>query len=151
MKITEPKTPYVRYNAETDEIEGGQCILNPALNGPLCIRLSCSTVSQYFVDIPNLDLDRDRVSGSSNHSGSPAASHSPLDVTAPGPNSAATCSRRSSVASIGRSGSVRSSSGGSSRSTSFSLPKEATGEIRAAGGAAGEEVEVEEEMDEASA
>jgi len=23
MKITEPKTPYVRYNAETDEIEGG--------------------------------------------------------------------------------------------------------------------------------
>lgn len=26
MKITEPKTPYVRYNAETDEIEGGTCI-----------------------------------------------------------------------------------------------------------------------------
>jgi protein phosphatase inhibitor 2 len=25
MKITEPKTPYVRYNAETDEIEGGTC------------------------------------------------------------------------------------------------------------------------------
>jgi len=24
MKITEPKTPYVRYNAETDEIEGGK-------------------------------------------------------------------------------------------------------------------------------
>ena len=23
MKITEPKTPYVRYNAELDEIEGG--------------------------------------------------------------------------------------------------------------------------------
>lgn len=23
MKITEPKTPYVRYNALTDEIEGG--------------------------------------------------------------------------------------------------------------------------------
>lgn len=23
MKITEPKTPYVRYNAETDEIDGG--------------------------------------------------------------------------------------------------------------------------------
>ena len=23
MKITEPKTPYVRYNAETDEVEGG--------------------------------------------------------------------------------------------------------------------------------
>lgn len=24
MKITEPKTPYVRYNAETDEVEGGK-------------------------------------------------------------------------------------------------------------------------------
>lgn len=24
MKITEPKTPYVRYNAETDTVEGGQ-------------------------------------------------------------------------------------------------------------------------------
>jgi protein phosphatase inhibitor 2 len=23
-KITEPKTPYVRYNAETDEVEGGE-------------------------------------------------------------------------------------------------------------------------------
>ena len=23
MKITEPKTPFVRYNPETDEIEGG--------------------------------------------------------------------------------------------------------------------------------
>jgi hypothetical protein len=23
MKITEPKTPYVRYNAELDEVEGG--------------------------------------------------------------------------------------------------------------------------------
>lgn len=29
MKITEPKTPYVRYNAETDQVEGGNviCIL----------------------------------------------------------------------------------------------------------------------------
>lgn len=25
MKITEPKTPYVRYNAETDTVEGGMC------------------------------------------------------------------------------------------------------------------------------
>src|ERR1700730_13085 len=27
MKITEPKTPYVRYNAETDEVEGGESML----------------------------------------------------------------------------------------------------------------------------
>ena len=26
MKITEPKTPYVRYNAETDTVEGGACV-----------------------------------------------------------------------------------------------------------------------------
>lgn len=24
MKITEPKTPYVRYNAELDEVDGGK-------------------------------------------------------------------------------------------------------------------------------
>ncbi|KAG9086026.1 hypothetical protein FS749_003965, partial [Ceratobasidium sp. UAMH 11750] len=30
MKITEPKTPYVRYNAETDEVEGFSNI--PAFN-----------------------------------------------------------------------------------------------------------------------
>src|SRR5712671_6129811 len=29
MKITEPKTPYVRYNAELDEVEGGTCRLPP--------------------------------------------------------------------------------------------------------------------------
>lgn len=28
MKITEPKTPYVHYNAETDEIEGGEDYLH---------------------------------------------------------------------------------------------------------------------------
>jgi hypothetical protein len=28
MKITEPKTPYVRYNALTDEVEGGSSILH---------------------------------------------------------------------------------------------------------------------------
>jgi hypothetical protein len=28
MKITEPKTPYVRYNALTDEVEGGPSILH---------------------------------------------------------------------------------------------------------------------------
>jgi protein phosphatase inhibitor 2 len=27
MKIDEPKTPFVRYNAETDTIEGGECDL----------------------------------------------------------------------------------------------------------------------------
>ncbi|KAG7447597.1 uncharacterized protein BT62DRAFT_930612 [Guyanagaster necrorhizus] len=44
MKITEPKTPYVRYNAETDEIEG---------------------------DIPDLDLNGQYISGSPARSVSP--------------------------------------------------------------------------------
>lgn len=29
MKITEPKTPYVRYDAETDTFEGGMSISIP--------------------------------------------------------------------------------------------------------------------------
>jgi protein phosphatase inhibitor 2 len=35
MKITEPKTPYVRYNAETDEVEGGE----PSVRGNRCSTL----------------------------------------------------------------------------------------------------------------
>ena len=62
-------------------------------------------------------------------------------------------SRRSSVQSSGRPvafSSGRSSSGNSSRSTSFNLPNEAKGEIRSVKGEPGEEVELEEEMDEES-
>ena len=34
MKITEPKTPYVRYNAETDTVESGAfCPLLPSVLG----------------------------------------------------------------------------------------------------------------------
>lgn len=36
MKITEPKTPYVRYNAETDTIEGGTSLSHAVcMTGPL--------------------------------------------------------------------------------------------------------------------
>ncbi|KAJ6616219.1 hypothetical protein B0H10DRAFT_2037883 [Mycena sp. CBHHK59/15] len=34
MKITEPKTPYVRYNAETDTVEGGPSASE--LFSPIC-------------------------------------------------------------------------------------------------------------------
>ena len=37
MKITEPKTPYVRYNAETDTVESG-----------MCPRLSCYTTRKLI-------------------------------------------------------------------------------------------------------
>ena len=37
MKITEPKTPYVRYNAELDEIEGGTYRLGAGLRASLTL------------------------------------------------------------------------------------------------------------------
>ncbi|KAH9017280.1 hypothetical protein EDB84DRAFT_1522204 [Lactarius hengduanensis] len=80
MKITEPKTPYVRYNAELDEVEG---------------------------DIPTFDLE-----GTSAPS-PPPASPSPIEPSSP---------RRPSFSTGKRPG--RSSSGSSSRSTSFSIPSE---------------------------
>jgi len=78
MKITEPKTPYVRYNAELDEVEG---------------------------DIPAIDL------GSPSAPSPPPASPPPVDPPSP---------RRASFSMGKRPG--RSSSGSSSRSTSFSIP-----------------------------
>ncbi|PAV21245.1 phosphatase regulatory subunit glc9 [Pyrrhoderma noxium] len=118
MKITEPKTPYVRYNAETDEIEG---------------------------DIPDLDLGR--VGGSlAEYATSPTEMKRSSRGTTPEPSENG--SRRTSFSSVGRpSVSGRSGSGASSRSTSFSLPAETIGkEIRGASGERGE-VEIEE-MDE---
>ncbi|KAG6902451.1 hypothetical protein C0995_016312 [Termitomyces sp. Mi166 len=125
MKITEPKTPYVRYNAETDEIEG---------------------VTFGNPDIPNLDLDGRYVPPSSSPTQLSSISSTGADTSGPS-------SRRTSISSLGRSGSLsgRPGSGASSRSTSFSLPNEARGEIRSVGGDAGEEVEEEVEMDEEAA
>jgi len=122
MKITEPKTPYVRYNAETDEIEG---------------------------DIPNLDLGYPRSPVEDNRPESPTISVSPTGADTSGPSS-----RRTSISSNGRPGtsmSGRSGSGTSSRSTSFNLPNDARTAIRADSRSPGEEVEVEEEMDEETA
>ncbi|KAI0265988.1 hypothetical protein BC834DRAFT_877231 [Gloeopeniophorella convolvens] len=78
MKITEPKTPYVRYNAELDEVEG---------------------------DIPTFNL-----AGPSAPS-PPLASPPPAEPSSP---------RRASFSTGKRPG--RSSSGSSSRSTSFNIP-----------------------------
>ncbi|KAI0299142.1 hypothetical protein B0F90DRAFT_1729492 [Multifurca ochricompacta] len=87
MKITEPKTPYVRYNAELDEVEG---------------------------DIPTFDL------GKSSAPSPPPASPSPIEPPSP---------RRASFSTGKRPG--RSSSGSSSRSTSFSIPSDVTrGEVQ---------------------
>ncbi|KAF9464800.1 hypothetical protein BDZ94DRAFT_440816 [Collybia nuda] len=120
MKITEPKTPYVRYNAETDEVEG---------------------------EIPNFDLDGNYIPPN-RETASPIMSVSSTGADTSGPSS-----RRTSISSTGRSASAsgRSGSATSSRSTSFSLPSDARGEIRADSREPGEEVEFEEEMDEETA
>ncbi|KAJ7044805.1 hypothetical protein C8F04DRAFT_1069577 [Mycena alexandri] len=129
MKITEPKTPYVRYNAETDTVEG---------------------------EIPNLDLNGQYVwtNGSSNPT-SPVMSPSPTGADGSGPSSRRTsfssAGRSGSVSGRSGSASGRSGSGNSSRSTSFNLPNEARREIRADGRETGEEVELDEEMDEETA
>ncbi|KAJ7693854.1 hypothetical protein B0H17DRAFT_1058487 [Mycena rosella] len=129
MKITEPKTPYVRYNAETDTVEG---------------------------EIPNLDLNGQYVwsNGTSNPT-SPILSPSPTAADGSGPSSRRTSFSSNGISGSvsGRSGSAsgRSGSGNSSRSTSFNLPSDARREIRADERETGEEVELGEEMDEETA
>ncbi|KAF9651738.1 hypothetical protein BDM02DRAFT_3110199 [Thelephora ganbajun] len=126
MKITEPKTPYVRYNAETDEFEG---------------------------DIPSLDLAGNNSGVSSPILQSPVSAEPPPSP----PVSPHRTSFSSGINGRSSSGSIRSRSGSSSRSTSFSLPNEAKDEISLPGRRTGpddeddEEVEEEEEMDEEAA
>ncbi|KZV62367.1 hypothetical protein PENSPDRAFT_739387 [Peniophora sp. CONT] len=118
MKITEPKTPYVRYNAELDEVEG---------------------------DIPGFSLAGDRAASSSPLSSPKAAASEPAEDTPAQATSSGSgsgpSSRRPSVSS-----NHRSSSRSSSRSTSFTLPSDARGDFIVVG-AEGGEVEEEEEMD----
>lgn len=131
MKITEPKTPYVRYNAETDEIEGGMLVR--------ALHFANMLIHAPSVDIPDLSLGHRAIS--------PVRAQSPQGL--PGTMSE-NGSRRSSFSNGRRaSSSGRSTSQSSSRSTSFSLPtKEFIGkDVRGRGGAQGA-VEVEEEMDE---
>jgi len=120
MKITEPKTPYVRYNALMDEVEG---------------------------DIPGFSLDENRSRSPSNPT-SPTTQNMPVPAD-PAPSSP----RRTSFSNSNKSpsGSRRPSSGTSSRSTSFSLPKEENIQLGADKYQNLGEVEVEEEMDEEAA
>ncbi|KAL1940020.1 hypothetical protein VTO73DRAFT_9355 [Trametes versicolor] len=121
MKITEPKTPYVRYNAETDTVEG---------------------------DIPNLDLNG-RVA--SPGPVSPLRAPSPTSSTGATGGGSGPPSRRTSFSSSsagGRSSTPGRTSRSSSRSTSFNLPNEAREVIRLDGRQPGDEIECEEEMDE---
>ncbi|KAH9938019.1 uncharacterized protein B0H18DRAFT_965121 [Fomitopsis serialis] len=119
MKITEPKTPYVRYNAETDTVES---------------------------DIPALDLNGRTTSPTVL---SPERAASPTSSTGATGGGSAPSSRRTSFSSAGRTStpSGRPDSGRSSRSTSFNLPDDARETIRLDGRQPGDEIEFEE-MDE---
>ena len=48
MKITEPKTPYVRYNAETDEFEGGKPRISQSFSSNLIVTSSCRSRYPQF-------------------------------------------------------------------------------------------------------
>ncbi|KAH9833680.1 uncharacterized protein C8Q71DRAFT_772043 [Rhodofomes roseus] len=122
MKITEPKTPYVRYNAETDTVEG---------------------------DIPTLDLNARTTSPTVL---SPERAASPTSSTGATGGGSAPSSRRTSFSSTGRTStpSGRPGSGRSSRSTSFNLPDAARETIRMDDRQPGDEIEFEE-MDEETA
>ena len=96
MKITEPKTPYVRYNAELDEVEGGTWSPKPDI-----VSLTLD------IDIPTFEL------GGSSAPSPPPASPSPVEPPSP---------RRASFSTGKKPG--RSSSGSSNRSTSFSIPSD---------------------------
>ncbi|EPS98808.1 hypothetical protein FOMPIDRAFT_1148433 [Fomitopsis schrenkii] len=121
MKITEPKTPYVRYNAETDTVES---------------------------DIPALDLGRTTSPPvmSPERAASPTSS-----TGATGGGSAPSSRRTSfSSTGRTSTPSNRPGSGRSSRSTSFNLPDDAREVIRLDGRQPGDEIEFEE-MDEETA
>jgi protein phosphatase inhibitor 2 len=142
MKITEPKTPYVRYNAELDELEGGTHL-------PYPYRLPILTRSHP--DIPSLSLSTDGSPRVAARAASPATSPTgptfvPPPDASPAPDSVSgPSSRRQSVSS-----NARSSSRSSSRSTSFTLPSDARGDFIVVGAQSGE-VEEDEEMDPESA
>ncbi|KAF5363990.1 hypothetical protein D9756_000254 [Leucocoprinus leucothites] len=143
MKITEPKTPFVRYNAETDTVEGDIPDLN--LGGQYTYSDSppqspTQTVSSTGANTSGPSSRRTSISSvgfSFSNSGSGSGDAGDRAVPPSGSISGG------SMKSVG--------SGSSSRSTSFNLPDEARRGIRATDGERGEEVEEDEEMDEETA
>jgi len=132
MKITEPKTPYVRYNAELDIVEN-------------------------MNDIPSFDLSQNQASTSSSSSlrvESPKADQALLseDRKLTDVNTSANARRLSFTTSTqGRSNSASAGST-SSRSTSFHLPDEERKKLQKRPGEPTGDGEVEEEeMDEEAA
>ncbi|KAI0775898.1 hypothetical protein BD413DRAFT_255444 [Trametes elegans] len=125
MKITEPKTPYVRYNAETDTVES---------------------------DIPALELDPNGRVATPPVTPPVRSPSPPSETGATAGDGSGPPSRRTSFSSSGgRPSTPGRTSRSSSRSTSFNLPNDAREVIRLDGRQPGDEIEVEEEMDEEAA
>jgi protein phosphatase inhibitor 2 len=120
MKIDEPKTPFVRYNAETDTVEGGAYLT--------CEDGRWELITQPCLDIPNLDLYGRNIRDA------PVTAEPALPSEPQSPNR-----RRLSFNS--RDGST------SSRSTSFNLADSARNGIRAIQQEMTDEVHEDEEMD----
>ncbi|KAJ3572258.1 hypothetical protein NP233_g3206 [Leucocoprinus birnbaumii] len=148
MKITEPKTPFVRYNAETDTVEGD--IPDLSLGSQYSYESppqSPQTISSTGADTSGPSSRRTSISSVGFSIGNNSSSGSGPDG---GDKHAGTSAVPPSGSVSGES--LRSAgSRSSSRSTSFNLPDEARRGIRSADGERGEEVEEDEEMDEETA
>ncbi|KAF7775760.1 hypothetical protein Agabi119p4_4153 [Agaricus bisporus var. burnettii] len=145
MKITEPKTPYVRYNAETDTIEGD--IPDLHLGG------------QYYSESPPPQSPTQTLSSTGADTSGPSSRRTSISSVGFSNIVSVEGGRAEPVIGVvaGTSGSISggshrsTGSNASSRSTSFNLPDEAKGGVREVGGDRGEEVEEDEEMDEEAA
>lgn len=110
MKITEPKTPYVRYDAETDTVEGMSEIPPFSLEGQTpSVPNSPAPITSKEVIAEALDPGKVAELTNANTSANAAISVTGDDV------------RRASSTSSGRPGSMSRTS---SRSTSFNLPND---------------------------
>jgi len=129
MKITEPKTPFVRYNAETDTVEGDIPGFN--LNAP-------------YSDSPP-ESPTQTVSSTGADTSGPSSRRT--SISSVGFSVQSSGGGESGMAASGSSSARSAGSGTSSRSTSFNLPDEARKGIRSSSAERGEEVEEDEEMD----
>lgn len=141
MKITEPKTPYVRYNAETDEVEGFSYIPSLNLDTQQARSASTEVAQSPSATIPSVPEDAP----------APPVPPMPLSRKSSGASEPPPASsRRTSFTTPPVPGRTGSASGSSSRSTSFLTGDR--GEVRQLQGMHGERGEIEEdELDEESA
>lgn len=152
MKITEPKTPYVRYNAELDTVENmnGKRPFQTSLSR-FGIKRRPNTDATPSIDIPSFDLNRNQSPTSPNSSPfpteSPRSDHPPLldEKSRTEANTIANARRPSLGAPTTKSGRSASQGSTSSRRTSFHLPEDQRKQFRGNNTEPGDEDAVEDE------